>query len=215
VLFSTLIPTFSGIYTKISKALTNFENHRTDAGFESALTHKIFVLNFLTGYMSLFLTAYVYVPFGKWIVPHLDVFQIVLPKSIDETKDLTPRTFSINAFRLKRQLIYFAVTAQIVGFAMENFLPYVTRKAFSEARRITSKEGEDVSAFDREEEKTYLQRIRDESELPEYDIYTDYAEMVVQVQSQKASFRAMLMTVRVCGAVVGDMAYYSALCGSE
>jgi len=45
---------------QISKALTNFENHRTDQGYENALTQKIFVLNFLTGYMSLFLTAYVY-----------------------------------------------------------------------------------------------------------------------------------------------------------
>ena len=60
VLFSTLIPTFSAIYTSISKALTNFENHRTDQGYENAFTQKIFLLNFFTGYMSLFLTAYVY-----------------------------------------------------------------------------------------------------------------------------------------------------------
>jgi len=60
VLFSTLIPTFSGIYTRISKSLTNFENHRTDQAYENALTQKIFVLNFFTSYMSLFLTAYVY-----------------------------------------------------------------------------------------------------------------------------------------------------------
>jgi hypothetical protein len=121
------------------------------------------------------------VPFGNYIVPKLDFFKVALPASIDETKNVTPRTFSINAFRLKRQLIYFAVTAQIVGFAMENFLPYVTRKVFSEARKITNKEEEDVSAYDRQEEKTYLERVREEAELPEYDIYTDYAEMVVQV----------------------------------
>lgn len=121
------------------------------------------------------------VPFGNYILPKLDIFKVALPVSIDETKNVTPRTFSINAFRLKRQLIYFAVTAQIVGFAMENFLPYVTRKVFSQARKITNKEEEDVSKFDREEEKTYLERVREESELPEYDIYTDYAEMVVQV----------------------------------
>ena len=121
------------------------------------------------------------VPFGNYIVPKLDIFKVALPVSIDETKNVTPHTFSINAFRLKRQLIYFAVTAQIVGFAMENFLPYVTRKVFSQARKITNKEEEDVSKFDREEEKTYLERVREESELPEYDIYTDYAEMVVQV----------------------------------
>jgi anoctamin-10 len=62
VLFSTLIPTFSGIYTQISKSLTNYENHRTDQAYETALTHKIFVLNFFTSYMSLFLTAYIYGP---------------------------------------------------------------------------------------------------------------------------------------------------------
>lgn len=66
---------------------------------------------------------------------------------------------------------------------MENFLPYVTRKVFSEARKITSKDEEDVAAYDREEEKVYLERVREESELPEYDIYSDYAEMVVQVYS--------------------------------
>jgi len=72
------------------------------------------------------------------------------------------------------------VTAQIIGFAVENFLPYVTRKVFSEARKITNKDDEDVSAFDREDEKAYLERVREESELPEYDIYAEYAEMVVQ-----------------------------------
>jgi anoctamin-10 len=64
---------------------------------------------------------------------------------------------------------------------MENFLPYVTRKVFSEARRITNKDETDVAVFDKDEEKTYLERVREEADLPEYDIYTDYAEMVVQV----------------------------------
>lgn len=121
------------------------------------------------------------VPFGNYIVPKLGIFQLILPAAIDETKDINPQTFSINAFRLKRQLIYFAVTAQIVGFAMENFLPYVTRKVFSEARKITNKDETEVSAYDKQEEKSYLERVREEADLPEYDIYTDYAEMVVQV----------------------------------
>jgi anoctamin-10 len=121
------------------------------------------------------------VPFGNYIVPKLNFFEIMLPAPINETKNIPPHTFSINSFRLKRQLIYFAVTAQIVGFAMENFLPYVTRKVFTQARKITNKDEEDISSFDKEEEKPYLQRVREEAELPEYQIYTDYAEMVVQV----------------------------------
>lgn len=124
----------------------------------------------------------VVVPFGNYIVPKLDFLGFALPKSAEQVKTTTA-TFSINSFRLKRQLIYFAVTAQIVGFAMENFLPYVTRKVFSQARKMRNKDDEDVGANDREEEKVYLERVRDESELPEYDIYADYAEMVVQVHS--------------------------------
>jgi anoctamin-10 len=59
-MFSTVVIPFSGIYIYIAKALANFENHRTDQEFENSMTQKIFVLNFFTGYMSLFLTSYVY-----------------------------------------------------------------------------------------------------------------------------------------------------------
>jgi anoctamin-10 len=157
------------------------------------MTQKIFVLNFLTSYMSLFLTAYVYgtylnllvsliaVPFGSYIVPKLDIFQVALPRPVGGDKQLPVHIFEINHLRLRQQLIYFSVTGQIVGFAVENFLPYVTRKAFSEARKITHMNDEGIADFDRDEEKPYLDRVREESELPEYDIYTDYAEMVVQV----------------------------------
>ena len=131
---------------------------------------------------------------------------------IDETKDLASHAYSINAFRLKRQLIYFAVTAQIVGFAMENFLPYVTRKVFSEARKITNKDDEDVSTYDREEEKTYLERVREESELPEYDIYTDYAEMVVQVLSH---YILKLMIVWICRPLVDHLANHTLMRRSQ
>jgi hypothetical protein len=109
---------------------------------------------------------------------------------------------------LKRQLIYFAVTAQIVGFAMENFLPYVTRKVFSEARKITSKDDEDVSTHDREEEKTYLERVREEIELPEYDIYSDYAEMVVQVSSFTGLWLSVVWIRRV---MVDNLACYTTM----
>jgi anoctamin-10 len=78
-------------------------------------------------------------------------------------------------------LIYFAVTAQIIGFGVENFLPYVARKMFSEARKITNKDEVDISVSDREEEKVYLERVREEAGLPEYNLYADYSEMVVQV----------------------------------
>ena len=102
---------------------------------------------------------------------------------------------------------------------MENFLPYVTRKVFTQARRMTSADDKDLGASDREEEKHYLERVREESELPEYDLYADYAEMVVQVPPLRNTHAPQftspvclaLMIVRICGALVGDLAYHPCL----
>jgi len=60
MMLSFLFPLFSDPYTSISKFLANYENHRTEQGYENSLTQKIFILTFFTGYMSLFLTAFVY-----------------------------------------------------------------------------------------------------------------------------------------------------------
>ena len=78
--------------------------------------------------------------------------------------------------RLEQQVIYFAVTGQILQMVEEYFVPWITRKL---TKRITDT-GED-SAFDKDEEKEYLEAVRQDLELPEYEIYEDYAEMVVQV----------------------------------
>lgn len=43
----------SGFYTKWVKVLNDWENHKTEAGWEYSYTQKIFVANFLVGYLSL------------------------------------------------------------------------------------------------------------------------------------------------------------------
>ncbi|MBM6383492.1 MAG: anoctamin [Paenibacillus sp.] len=48
-----LIPTMTGIYSKWVKILTDWEMHRTDASWEYSYTQKIFIANFLVGYLSL------------------------------------------------------------------------------------------------------------------------------------------------------------------
>lgn len=93
---------------------------------------KIFILNFITSYLPIFLTAFVYVPFAQIIVPYLDVFQLaVKPFAENEKQMATPQTgFQINPDRLKKQVIYFTVTAQIVSFALEVIVPFAKRKVF-------------------------------------------------------------------------------------
>ena len=189
VLLTIFIPTISTILTDFATRLNQYENWENTDSYDSALTRKIFVLNFIVSYLPIFLTAFVYVPFGSLIVPYLDVFQLTAkPFAEDASQISAPQSgFAINPARLRKQVIYFTVTAQIVNFAMETIVPYVKRRTFSKYQTIKSeraakKGGAAPAAGDNDapEEIEFLARVRKEAELDVYDVSTDLREMVVQ-----------------------------------
>lgn len=155
---------------------------------------KIFVLNFITSYLPIFLTAFVYVPFASILVPYLDVFQLTVKPFAESEKQMKapPVGFKINHDRLKKQVIYFTVTAQIVNFLLEVVVPYVKRKVFQTVKEVkansAAKRGgttEHHATGDIPEEAAFLARIRNEAELDIYDVTGDFREMVVQFGKSK------------------------------
>lgn len=153
------------------------------------MVSKIFVLNFITSYLPIFLTAFVYVPFAQVLVPHLDVFSLTVQPFAENEKQMSaPKAgFHINPDRLKKQVIYFTVTAQIVNFGLEVIVPYVKRKAFKTVKKVkansAAKRGggaDNIAAQDVPEERAFLTRVRNEAELGVYDVTGDFREMVVQ-----------------------------------
>ncbi|QSZ30947.1 hypothetical protein DSL72_000506 [Monilinia vaccinii-corymbosi] len=187
VILTVFMPTLSALLTGFASRLTDFENYETIDAHEAAMVQKIFVLNFITSYMPIFLTAFVYVPFAPVIVPHLDIFQMaVRPFAENDEQMTTPKAgFQINPDRLKKQVIYFTVTAQIVNFALEVIVPYVKRSLFRkykkvQADRAAKRGGSPIPDNDHPEEIALLTRVRNEAELGIYDVTTDFREMVVQ-----------------------------------
>ncbi|PMD54184.1 plasma membrane stress response protein-like protein [Hyaloscypha bicolor E] len=189
VILTTVMPTLSALLTGFARKLTDLENYETQDSYEAAMVQKIFVLNFITSYLPIFLTAFVYVPFAQVIVPHLDVFQLAVKPFAENEKQMTaPKIgFQINPDRLKKQIIYFTVTAQIVNFALEVIMPYVKRSVFRkvkevQADRAAKKGGSPASptADDHPEESAFLVRVRNEAELGAYDVTSDFREMIVQ-----------------------------------
>ena len=153
------------------------------------MTQKIFILNFITSYLPIFLTAFVYVPFGTLIVPYLDIFSLTARPFAENEKQLKPSkaVFEINPARLRKQVIYFTVTAQIVNFAMEVIVPWAKRQGFHKIKEMKTKRavkhgGADpgVTMNDLPEEADFLTRVRGEAELDVYDVTTDLREMIVQ-----------------------------------
>ena len=110
IILTTGIPLLSGILTNGATKLNDYENYETESQYERSLTSKIFVLNFITSYLPVFLTAFVYVPFGSLIVPYLDVFSLTVQPFAENEKQMTaprPGQFTINPERLRKQVIYF------------------------------------------------------------------------------------------------------------
>ena len=196
VLLTTFMPLLSGALTNAANKLTNYENYETESQQERAMTGKIFVLNFITSYLPVCLTAFVYVPFGSLIVPYLDIFNLTVKPFAEDDQQMTapkdPNQFTINPARLRKQVIYFTVTAQVVNFGMEVIVPYLKRQGFIKFKEMQSKRtaksapDSDASAAkaagieDPPEEKEFLARVRREAELDVYDVYADLREMVVQ-----------------------------------
>jgi anoctamin-10 len=184
------LPILTNILSNFATQLNNFENYETQSAYDYAMTAKIFVLNFITSYLGIFLTAFVYVPFAQLIVPYLDIFSLTVQPFAEDEKQLrapTAGTFTINPDRLRKQVIYFTVTAQIVNLGLELIVPYLKRKGFAKLKEVQSERAlkrggaaPDPSEHDPPEEKEFLQRVRAEAELDVYDVTSDLREMVLQ-----------------------------------
>ncbi|KAF1814789.1 DUF590-domain-containing protein [Eremomyces bilateralis CBS 781.70] len=189
IIVSSFLPILTTIMTTIATQLTTYENYETEGAHETAMTQKIFVINFITSYLGIFLTAFVYVPFGSIVVPYLDVFSVTCQAFAEHEKQLTVSQdgFTINPDRLRKQVIYFTVTAQVVNLAMEVIVPYLKRRGFSKFRQFQNDRAArrggalpEPSENDHPEEAVFLARVRNEAELDVYDVTTDLREMVLQ-----------------------------------
>ncbi|BCR90548.1 anoctamin family protein [Aspergillus chevalieri] len=196
ILLSSLVPTMSAVLTAVATKLNDYENYETKDTYDIALTQKIFVINFITSYLPVFLTAFVYVPFASLIVPYLDIFQVTVRPFVSKEHATTARTanFSIDPDRLRKQVIYFTVTAQIVGFAMETIVPYLKQNLLRKYKEYQKKQGkidatgsdsesendQSVSFDDPVDEVKFLTRARNEAELSDYDVTDDLREMCIQ-----------------------------------
>ncbi|KAF7345518.1 hypothetical protein MVEN_01570400 [Mycena venus] len=98
----------------------------------------------------------------------------------------------LNAARLKDQMFAYTVTNQIVNTFVEIGLPYILRAVSSfSTRKIKNgngngDKGKKRVAFSDEQEKggaeerEFLEQVRKEVALPEYETFGDYSEMVTQ-----------------------------------
>jgi len=170
VAYCILVPTLNMFYAKIARRLNEYENYETESYYEFNLSQKIFISNFLLGYLAIFFIGWIYIPFnyeiGQFFRSFFEIFGLSLT-----IKPVGPE-------RLVNELKYFVLTAQIMSLFMEIGLPYLLRAGAVGVKKIQRTTTRDDAR--NEDESAFLKRVRREAKLPVYDIYEDYAEMTTQ-----------------------------------
>lgn len=184
VVFSTLVPVVMAIWQAAATYLSKNENPQTEQVYHSSLTIKVFALQSLVAYGALFLSAYVYIPFGQTLLNGLisrGFFASHIDSAVAENKlhyDAFGRVaFQIDPGRMHTQLFAASVTSQVVNAFTELVLPIVLRAVTKRAEKSTAVDEKEAQASEKTRMVSYA---LDQLNLPEYDIFGDYAEMASQ-----------------------------------
>ncbi|KAI6247696.1 hypothetical protein HI914_04254 [Erysiphe necator] len=187
IILTVLLPAISAFLTKLASELTDFEDDKSRNSHETSMIRKIFVLNFIISYFPIFLTAFVYVPFGQMIFPYLNNFHQIIKTRSTLDHQIVPLKmieFKVNKDRLISQVIYFTVTAQISNFGLEIIVPFVKRKVLSKIKEFQKRnarpDNRNLTINDHKSESKFLIQVRNEAEMKKYDVTSDFREMIIQ-----------------------------------
>ncbi|KTW28039.1 hypothetical protein T552_01901 [Pneumocystis carinii B80] len=181
ILFMMFIPIFSIIYNIMSTYINYYENFETDIDFESSSIRKAFLVNFIISYTTLFIITCFYVPFGSDIIPKINIINI--QSIFIDSKNIGIKLFTINSNKLKKQFIYYMITARAINFFQQWTFPFLFRFFFSILRKIYTTKFSRIGyeyMNNSSKESEFLQKIRSQTTLPEFSVFDSYLELIIQ-----------------------------------
>jgi hypothetical protein len=181
VLLGVFLPYATSFLEDIAEKMTEYENHRTDDHHEMSLTQKIFVLNSITNYLPIFITAFLYVPFGSRVIPMLQY----CIDTVLGSKQRGSINFTADPDRLRNEVIALTLTGQVSGAVEELALPWFKTQFKQwwrdrQATRVHQRGGSGQLNPDDPGEAKFLRRARRQALRPDYNVQDDIAEMVIQ-----------------------------------
>lgn len=181
------LPQINSYLESIATVITDFENHRTADTYDMSRTQKFFLLQIITNYLPILITAFLYVPFGDQIIPRLESMVRNLVDSYASKYLGQAQTHRVDSDRLRTEVIALTVMGQLSSFFEENLLPILKRKFFEWYRdyRASKAEGPDFSSIanDDPDETELLESARRQAALESYNVQDDIAEIVLQFGS--------------------------------
>lgn len=184
ILLGVSLPQMDGYLETIATLLTDFENHRTADHYDMSRTQKVFFLQSITNYLPIFITAFVYVPFGNHVIPKLETLVRGLAGSYGSKYLGAAQTLEVDGDKLRNEIIALTVTGQLSAFFEENIQPILKRKLREWYRDYRSTGAMFSSiAEDDESEVEFLESARRQATLEQYNVQDDISEIVLQFGS--------------------------------
>ncbi|SPO01840.1 related to IST2 protein [Cephalotrichum gorgonifer] len=181
ILLGISLPKIYGYLESFATLLTDFENHRTEDNYDMSRTQKIFFLQIIANYLPIFITAFLYVPFGDQIIPKLGV---MVGGVMGSYGSYLQSPTHVDGDRLRDEIIALTVTGQLSAFFEENIQPILKRKFREWYRDYNATSAALPSVTDDDEgEFDFLQSARRQATLEQYNVQDDIAEIVLQFGS--------------------------------
>ncbi|KIJ58577.1 hypothetical protein HYDPIDRAFT_34038 [Hydnomerulius pinastri MD-312] len=197
------------MYETLAKRFTNWENHAHQSSHASSLSTRVFTLSAMNAYLGLVPSAFVYVPFGgsvmhfmhypmffsgvhhaAAILERLNInwnkmvnFGLGCGRGENVVENVTAHSlFEADGANARRKLNPLRLQEQICG-VFPGWERLQERKRERRKKKRVAFEDEPTGqgqVVRTKEEGEFLETVRSEVSLPEYEVFEDYGEMVTQ-----------------------------------
>lgn len=184
VMIVGFIPILLAVYDIVQRKFIDWEDHDNDKLREKLQVVKGFVLNFLTLYVPLIITLFIYLPFAHLLEPELDVLRLYIDGKVDHNAFYyrylallkTSRDFQINQNRLTNQFFFYTVTSQVINLATKYVVPVV----IAQVKQLINGFSKVAGKNDDPHDHAFLQHVRQLATLPQFDVHANYRGLVSQ-----------------------------------
>lgn len=188
ILLSTFVPVFTIIYNMVTEKFIAWELHNSHLTRSQSFAIKSFLLNIMTGYVPLLISAFIYLPFAHLLQPNLVYIKRAISGRIRAdryaylylTNIKSLDNFQINQSRLDSQYFYFIVTNQVIGSVLKFGLPLVITPILNFVMKIVKGKKAPVDVKEDPEEKAYLERVRRAAALPDHSVDDSFRDIALQ-----------------------------------
>ena len=188
VMMAVFVPILSIIYNIVAGIAIKWENHDNSYSKNNSIIVKQFVLDFLTSYIPLLITSFIYLPFAHFIQPQIPKIRTLIDANVNQSafyyKYLIQLTrmedYKVNQQRLSAQFFFSVVTNQVIQLGLKYVLPLVLNNGPKLVKKFLNKSDSKYEPKDDEKEASWLDNIRSAEKLPTHNVDADFRGLVSQ-----------------------------------